>query len=730
MPKHSEKMSDNAIADDLHSHIEQAINMDKGDVAREREYLFNSYLGNKYEKPEPGYSSFVTREVLEGVEWAMPTLMRVFAGTDTVVAFEPTAFDDEAKAEKETQVVNAQVMRANGGNGFLTLYNIVKDSLIAHNAYAKVWVEETDEVRTDEYMGVSQQQIVEIYEDPNHEILEMTEHKGSFFELLTYDVKCKITDKKLTLRVDSIPQNEVLVSRDCTTLNLEEAIFVAHKVRRTYTELVEDGFDRELLDSVPADNREDVEEENRNFRTDEEQRYRITSDPSTEKYLVYECYVKMDTDGDGLAENRRIVMINKTIFENEEMDYKPIVAFSAIGVPHKHVGIAFAELLSEIQKLCSVLTQQLLNNLYLQDRQRVFISENSLLENGQTLGALNDRTAEYVPVKGLARDAAFLEPVPVTFPHILPIIQDARMASATRTGVSGDNAVNKDLLQRTTATTFTTALDKANDRLELMIRLMGETGFKWLYSKVHALNRKHPALARSVNVNGDWIESDPSEWRERSDVKVNVGAIHTNKERMLSILSELVQVQMQLLGSGLVTKQQLYNTLAEGVDAVGLVPGRHFINPSNPAFQEPPPPPPDPAAQLVAAQAQLAQASAQSLQSEQQRKVLETQLDQQNTLKRAELDARKLALEERTKELSGVLSARKTEVDERGMDNKEFLANAQVMKAGVEASKAGTAEIDKLSAEAQKAQAETEKIEAETEQIRKGLNLQGDSDAE
>lgn len=84
--------------------------------------------------------------------------------------------------------------------------------------------------------------------------------------------------------------------------------------------------------------------------------------------------------------------------------------------------------------------------------------------------------------------------------ELLPVIQDARGSTSLRTGIAPENNVDSDVLQQTTAGAFMGAMEKAGERLELIARIMAETGFKQLFRKVHQLCRMHPDIATTIQV--------------------------------------------------------------------------------------------------------------------------------------------------------------------------------------------------------------------------------------
>ena len=178
----------------------------------------------------------------------------------------------------------------------------------------------------------------------------------------------------------------------------------------------------------------------------------------------------------------------------------------------------------DVQKLLTSLTRQLLDNVYRINVGRKLISEDSMLDDGSTADAMDDRNAEFIPVHGRAADALYPEQQQSMIADILPVIQHAQASTSMRTGIAPENNVDADVLQQTTYGAFTGAMEKAGERLEMMIRIVAETGIKQLFRKCHALIRAHPDVAATVRLNGEWIESDPGSWEERDDVKVNVGA--------------------------------------------------------------------------------------------------------------------------------------------------------------------------------------------------------------
>jgi len=53
---------------------------------------------------------------------------------------------------------------------------------------------------------------------------------------------------------------------------------------------------------------------------------------------------RVDYDGDGIAELRKVCSIGNVILANEEADLIPFAAITPIVFPHRHIGIGYDDL--------------------------------------------------------------------------------------------------------------------------------------------------------------------------------------------------------------------------------------------------------------------------------------------------------------------------------------------------------------------------------------------------
>jgi hypothetical protein len=625
------RLTDNEIISYLGRKIESSLNNDDGDISQARSENFNYYVGKPYGNERDGYSSVVTREVLETIEWAMPSILRVFTSGDRIVSYEPVGQEDEAQAEQETDIANHYALKEN--NGFLAIHHWVKDALLYPNGYIKLAVEDCKKSKRSQKYGIDSGQLNALWESLNEngemEILgqESTVQMTELGPIETFDIdyRYKWTEKKVVLV--PIPPEQLLVDADCMSIDLDEADCVIQRTRKTLTQLISDGYSRDELEDVGADDYDTGEErENRMFFEDEDHSEDV---PGMQKFWVHECYIHIDTDDDGIAEHRRIVTIGDRIFENEEVDYQPFVALSSILMQHKHAGMPYADLVKDIQVIKTTLWRQLLDNIYKMNVRRKYVGQQFLSQEGGTLDVLLDVTSEFVP----ARDPMAIreEVVQPIVSDILPVIQGMSDLQNVRTGVSPQLSLDPSILQQSTMGAFRSALEEASQRIEMIVRIFAETGFRQLMMKMHTILRTYIDIEKTVRLRGEWITFNPSMWDERTNVSVNVGLGFNNKDQKISLLFQLLNLQKEAMAVNLSDPQKIYNALEEIVQAAGLGDAQSYFN--DPSKSPPPPEPaPDPMLELAKADLDLRgkdlQLKAQQAQTDSERKRFEMELKQ------------------------------------------------------------------------------------------------------
>ena len=115
----------------------------------------------------------------------------------------------------------------------------------------------------------------------------------------------------------------------------------------------------------------------------------------------------------------------------------------------------------------------------------------------------------------------------------------------------------------------------------MVARICAETGVKSLFLHLHELAQKFQNQKSIVQLRGEWVPVNPSEWRTRRNVTVSIGLGLASREQKLLHLEAVWGKQMALLekggANGVVTAENVYNTAVEIAKNGGLTgPSKYF----------------------------------------------------------------------------------------------------------------------------------------------------------
>lgn len=601
------EMTEGELKSWITSKLSATLNEDGNELSSGREENYDYYMGKPYGDERDGYSKFVTREVFEAVEWAMPSIMRAFTSGDRVVSFAPCGPGDEAEADQETDIVNHYLFTES--DGFVVLYEGVKDALVNPNAYIKAWMDESVTTKKEEYRGIDQFGLLALHETDGVEFLEGDSYAENtkLGPVELFDIKIKRTTKRPRLCIDVVPPENLRIDSEWKALNLDECPFICHEEKKTKKWLIESGYDANRIEKLSAgDQMSGSESQNRAYTSDESD-----SDVDAEgmqEYWYREIFVMIDFDGDNIAERRKVIMIENEIFENEESDYQPYVSLVTMLTPHRHVGYSLAESVKDLQRLSSQLIRQILNNAYRLNNQRKYVGSRALIEGGVTLDAFEDVNTEIIPVKD---PAAIVDEQPNTvIAQLVPLTENLNDIKKVRTGISPELSLNPDILRDSTAGAFMNALENASQRIEMVTRLMAETGIKWLMLKVHRLLREYMDIPKTIRIRGKWVNVNPADWPERPNVDVTVGLGFNSRDKTIAAVMSLLSVQKEAFPTGMVQNQNVFALLSELVKAYGYKAPEMFFTPPD----QVPPKGPDPEQEAMQAQIQMQMAAVKAQQ--------------------------------------------------------------------------------------------------------------------
>lgn len=587
----------------IKSHRKDSLGADDGALSVDRAKALDAYHGRPYGNEDEGRSAVVSRDVSETIGWAMPAIMRVFTQSGNIGEFDPVGPEDEPLAEQESDAVNQVVMKDN--DGFLLLHDGFKDAILLKNGYWKHFWEETEKIAEEEYEGLTIPELtslmsrleadkakVEVIGQEERQVV-ISQPDGTQQPIPVFDIRLRITRKEGKCKIVAVPTEEVRVSRRCRG-SLQESPFVEHVTRKTRSALIEMGLKREFVDSLPSLNSADNDTESlaRDSVTDEAEDLDTSfNDKSMDEIEFCEAYIRVDWDGDGVAELRKVVTCADQIPEgpewNEVIDAVPMTGCVPDRIPHRHVGRSLYDELEDLQEIKTTLTRQMLDNIYATNNQQWLVNDRVNLPDFLTsLPGGVKRVKGNDPVGGSA------EPVQSTpiLGQILPAIDYIDKVKQGRTGVSETTTgLDPDVLKQSTKGAFIENLNRASQKIEMIARMLAETGVKPLLLQVHSILMKHQDKPRMMRLRGKFVEVNPQEWKDRTDLTLRVGLGTGSQEEQQQKLMLLSQAQDKIAGMGMVGPRQAYALFVDLAKALGYtMPEKYAIMPDdqNPEFQK------------------------------------------------------------------------------------------------------------------------------------------------
>jgi len=643
-----DQMTDQELQGIVGKEIDDSIDYIDNWVSPVRATATQYYRGEPFGDEEEGRSQVVSMDVRDTVQSIMPSLMRIFHGSDRTVEYVPQGAEDVASAKQATEYANYIINRDN--NGFLEMHSAFMDALVRKVGILKCYWEDKTDFETIEYTGVDDNALAALMADPDAEVdIDISEPVGEaqmdpmtgqiIMPPMVHDLRVTYTRPDGRVKLEALPPEEFLISREAKSV--ESADYVAHRRIVTVSELVAMGYDYDEvynLSSSHDDMDTNVERNTRNPALSNDMNSR--SDAAMRKVLYVESYIRVDFDGDGIAELRKICTggDGNVILSNEPCAMAPFATLCPDPEPHDFFGMSIFDTVADIQRIKSVIMRNTLDSLSLSIHPRIAVVE----------GMVNMDDVMNTEMGAIVRQRAAGQVQPLTTPFVgqqaFPVLQYMDEIKEARTGISkASMGLDAGALQSSTATAVAATVSSAQAHIEMIARVFAETGVKRLYELVLHNITTHQDKARMVRLNNDFVEMDPKVWNTSMDVSVNVAlgrGSDTERMMMLRQIGEMQKEAMSTMGpqNPLTDITKLSNTLKEMTVLAGFKDTSQFWG--DPAQYQPPPEGP----KEPTIEEQLVQVQIQSIQADMQKKAAELELDRQKMVmeddrKRDELEA-------------------------------------------------------------------------------------------
>ena len=597
-----QQMTEDDLQGIVRAELDAAVMFIDGEVSPLRSLAADYYAAKPFGNEVAGRSRVISQDCRDTVQAILPSLVRIFLGSERVVEYAPRTEADVEMAAQATDYVQYLLAEQ---NGFLVLYEAFKDALIRKSGVLKFWAERRFDVRTERHSGLDQDQLDMILADDGVEAVEIVQGDD-----LMISATIRRTSEDVDIRIDCIPPEEFLISREAR--NIETARVVAHRSLKTVSELAAMGYTPDEIDDAGIGSTNSLETNLERtgrapwntFAWDDSQ------NPAMRPVDWTEAFMFIDFDGDGIAELRRVCLMGSgdKVVVNEPVDCRPFAMLCPDPEPHMAIGNSAVDIVMDIQLIKSQIQRLMLDSLA-----QTITPETVALEGQVNLDDLQrNEIGKTVRVRQIGAYQHLDKPF--NGQYAMPVLQYMDKVREARTGITeASQGLNANALQSSTASAVTATVTAAQEHIELIARIFAETGMKDLFRGLLRLVVAHQDREKMVKIRGQFVKMNPSAWDSTMDVTIDVGlGGGTRQDKLLSLNGIAAKQEMLLQNYGLqnpvVSLSQYSHTLRKLAELAGFRDSSQFFN-QVPGNWQPPPTPPqeDPQAKTALILAQVEQ---------------------------------------------------------------------------------------------------------------------------
>jgi hypothetical protein len=640
-------MDDTELQGIVAGELEDAVSYIDADISPIRAKGTEYYRGDPFGNEEDGRSQVVAMEVRDTVSAMLPSLMKVFFSSENVVEYVPRGPEDVASTQQATDYAN--YIFSNDNNGFMTTYALFKDSLVRKCGIAKYWWDEVEEVKIDDYSGLDDQtvqvlmqegaevKIVVSYPDPSMPMDMMQPQVDPATGLpmpmqqpMLHDVQIKRTTKDGRIRIMAVPPEELVLDRRARSF--EDAGIIAHRQMATVDDLLAMGYELdEIEENISSTDLDSNDEYLARQPLSTTMGSGDSLNPGQRRVLYVESYIRVDFDGDGIAELRKVCCMGSgyTVVRNLPASYIPFVDFPCDPEPHTSPleAMSIFDLTHDIQEIKSEILRNTLDSLAQSIHPRTAVVEGQVNIDD----VLNNETGAIIRMRAPGMVQPFSSPF--VGQAAFPMLDYMDAMREDRTGMSkAAMGLDPDALQSTTKAAVAATVSASQSRLELQARLLAE-GMKKLFKGILYLMTTHQDKPRMVRLRNEWVEIDPRVWNANMDVTINIGLGNGDTNERIQALTNIANKQEQIiqqygLNNPVVTPAMYIRTIQKIVELSGVKDASSYFQALPADFQMPQEQAPKPTPEEV-----LAQVQAQSIQADIQKKAAELELKREQMIR-------------------------------------------------------------------------------------------------
>ena len=595
---YKEKVTDEQLINLIESGVQNSVGdwLNSSDLTRERLRSTYEYAGvPDFHLAPQGVSTIVDTSTTEVVEAYTAIISDLFLNNSKLARFMP--MDDTPGAYKmardASMIANYAIFKQN--KGWHICQTWIKSALLWKNGIVRWdWVDDW-EYKIEEYERIDQDKLDELLSDDNIEIVGDLEFENELetldaqsspeAKLMYVNVRLRRKKDKSRVKLTNIAPENFRISRDADAI--EDAVFVGLQNDMTRSEI------RKYWPEV-ADEIDDWDELGHNeqwlgnarYSEDIAARKQVTGQEywqgsvsqdlfpleANREVTVTECWIRVDRDGDGIAELKRFIIAGNHILWEEDADCVPMASLSPIDIPHEFYGLSMADFTRSTTLASTAILRGFVENTYLTNYAPKLADPNVV-----DFSALqNMKPKQIIPTNGNPTAAVAPLPPETISTGTVPLLEHLETIKERATGMSrAAQGLSDDLYVSGNSEAKLAAVQSASqNRIQHIARRFAETGFKQMVQGVYSLMREHMQSTVKMMDGGVFRQVDPQElpMEMECDIFLDLGEnSNANKIAKLGQLGSQILPSLNDQGQGIVIKPEAPATLATKlIEALGL----------------------------------------------------------------------------------------------------------------------------------------------------------------
>jgi hypothetical protein len=558
---------------------------------------YNVYYSSKerYKQLYPETSELSetrTFDLWSTCEWLLPDLLQAFFGSDRIINISGRDSEDSQRAEVFMKLIQWQLTVKNQG------YRIFKgwfgDALATNMGVLKCyWKREQKQVPGQAVLN--NEQLLGLMQNPNIQIQQTqpTNDINAALGMAPPTANVSWIENVTTVNqpvIELIKPSDLRFVPDGRTLG--ECSMVAHRKLVTIDYLRREAqrglFDPNVVEEIAetaTDYQDPSELEIILNNASRESTQHADQDQARTRVILYECYSKLDINGDGLLEDVIINICNKKMLRIVENPWGRAPLFELIPFWDNYQvwsKVGLAEIVKDTQDTHTALLRQMIYALGVSNQVHGVVDTSTINVQDLIDGS------QYIRSKGPVGPQAFQQlQLAGLNPQNFQMFEYIKAQLEQWTPITRYNQGSDGQSLNKTATGISMIMSSSQRRQEEIARNFAETGISELYRFLIKLNQHYMDQATVIRLQNEQMPVTPDDLQGEYDLAVDATSGLASKQSKMETLSTYLREGVQLgMQFGIVGPEQVILAAEKLMKLGGIEDAeRYFIHPDPMAMQ-------------------------------------------------------------------------------------------------------------------------------------------------